>query len=289
MAHEQLATWKFSYLSPARDPKPGKPQLLPKTPAPPLHCASTIMMRKITTNALRTSIAALQSTETVIPAPHPFESPHATPVPEIPKRVFPKHGNGILLVIPTANKHKTRILTEVFEKQKPPGVSTISYITVPAESDVGEQPYGLEAGVQGARNRIDKALQGLVDSKGSVIREMGIGTVMAASIENFIQRPRAGDGCSSPVDYGVVMVYNATTGKAVVGVSRGVTVPILYFEHALELGYVGGNENYGRVAVGDVLAAHVAGLDRADWHSVVSGVSRYDLLREVFDSIVIPW
>lgn len=82
------------------------------------------------------------------------------------------------------NQRKIDILLEGFQAQKPPNI-TIS-ITVPSESEVGEQPYD-KAGLQGARDRIANALQNLGDSS-DIILEKVVSVVIATSIENYIQR-----------------------------------------------------------------------------------------------------
>jgi len=238
-------------------------------------------MVPFTEQGLMSSIASLKYTETIVPPPRkgpsipPFDSYH-----------FPRHGDAVLLVIPTANKQKTRILVEAFEKQKPPG-TTIRQISIPAESDVGEQPYN-ERGAQGAHNRISNALHALADTtpeQQAMFEEEGIGTVIVASIENYIQEA----GVPRPVDYGMVIVHNATTGRTVAAVTHGVTVPQAYLKHARSLGFEGDDESCGKVTVGQVLAANVPTLDKADWHVVVAGRSRYDLLSDAIDALQIPW
>ncbi|KAK4443853.1 hypothetical protein QBC34DRAFT_416239 [Podospora aff. communis PSN243] len=270
---------------------------LPESPRqrPPFQCYLTgfpetflainrrpkkIKMSKLATPSLTATIESLRNTERIIQKP---DTRATHPNPSFSHSDFPQHGNDILLVIPTANKDKTRILTEAFERQKPPG-ATVHVLVLPADSNVGEQPYD-EAGAEGARNRIQNALQSLNES---VLVEREIGTIMAASIENFIQRPSEGTDVK-PVDYGLVMVYNATTRRAVTAMSRGVTVPRAYYEFARSFGAERGHDGmYGRVTVGEVLEANVEGVDRADWHAVVAGVSRYELLEDAVEGISVP-
>ncbi|RYP93044.1 hypothetical protein DL770_000790 [Monosporascus sp. CRB-9-2] len=116
--------------------------------------------------------------------------------------------------------------------------------------------------------------------------EKKIGTAIAASIENYIQQPTEEE--TRPVDYGVVMVHNATTGQSVMPLSKDATAPRGYFDHAQLLGHEG-DESYGRVTVGQWLRATVPGLDKADWDAVVAGVSRYELLKETTKGLEIPW
>jgi non-canonical (house-cleaning) NTP pyrophosphatase len=157
-------------------------------------------------------------------------------------------------------------------------------VVVPFDSGVGEQPYN-EAGVLGAHTRICNALRHLDTPEfQETLVSKGIGTVIVASIENYIQL----DNVGRPTDYGVVVIHNATAGETVAGLSWGVTVPPAYVDRARRFGFEG-NPNYGRVAVGQVLAAHVPGLDKADWHSILAGRSRYDLLSDAIGRLTIPW
>lgn len=228
-------------------------------------------------DGLTNSIASLRETETIVP-------PHLDiKVPPFEPQQFPRHGEAVLLVIPTINESKGRFLRKAFEKQKPKGVVMHS-VVVPFDSGVGEQPYN-EAGVLGAHTRICNALRHLDTPEfQETLVSKGIGTVIVASIENYIQL----DNVGRPTDYGVVVIHNATAGETVAGLSWGVTVPPAYVDRARRFGFEG-NPNYGRVAVGQVLAAHVPGLDKADWHSVLAGRSRYDLLSDAIGRLTIPW
>lgn len=229
-------------------------------------------------NGLLTSVDNLRGTERIV-APNldidlpPFQSHN-----------LPGYGRDVLLVIPTANKSKCELLTSGFELKKPEGV-TLHSIAIPFESGVGEQPYN-EAGVIGAHTRISNALRHIdTPSFRDTLASKKIGTVIVASIENFIQL----DKVERPTDFGMVVIHNASIGQTTAGLSLGVTVPRAYVNRARRFGFDEGNSNYGRVTVGQVLAAYAPGLDKANWHSVAAGRSRYDLLGDVIDDIEIPW
>lgn len=228
-------------------------------------------------DGLTNSIANLRGTETIVP-------PHLdTKVPPFEPQQFPRHGEAVLLVIPTANESKGRLLRGAFENQKPKDVVMHS-ITVPFDSGVGEQPYN-EAGVLGAHTRISNALRHLhAPEHQETLVSKGIGTVIVASIESYIQL----DNVGRPTDYGLVVIHNATTGETAAGLSWGVTVPPAYVDRARRFGFEG-NPNHGRVTVGQILAAHMPGLDKADWQSVLAGRSRYDLLSDAINRLTIPW
>jgi hypothetical protein len=228
-------------------------------------------------DGLTNSIASLRGTETIVPPHLDIKVPPFEPQP------FPRHGEAVFLVIPTANKSKGRLLREAFENQKPKDVVMHS-IAVPFDSGVGEQPYN-EAGVLGAHTRVSNALRYLnAPEHQEALVSKGIGTVIVASIENYIQLGNVG----RPTDYGVVVIHNATAGETAAGLSWGVTVPPGYVDGARRFGFEG-NPNHGRVTVGKILAAHVPGLDEADWHSVLAGRSRYDLLSDTISRLTIPW
>jgi non-canonical (house-cleaning) NTP pyrophosphatase len=226
---------------------------------------------------LTNCIEDLRGTEFVVPPNLDVKVPLFEP------RQLPRHGEAILLVIPTANESKARLLREVCERQKPKDVAMHS-IAVPSNSGVGEQPYN-DAGVLGAHTRISNALRQLnaLEYQQTLVSK-SVGTVIVASVENFIQL----DHVSRPTDYGVVVIHNGSTGKTTAGLSWGVTVPPAYVERARRFGFEG-NANYGKVTVGQILAAHVPGLDKADFHSVLAGRSRYDLLTDAINLLTVPW
>lgn len=205
--------------------------------------------------------------------------------PEIPPfepQQLPVYGNAFLLVIPTANQYKIRICKKYIEDRVTDDVA-VHTVILPVESDVGEQPYNA-AGVVGAHNRISNAMHRLQDEEyKAILRSKGIGTVILMAIENYIQF----DGVQRPADYGVVVVHNASAQKSTGCFSCGVTVPPAFVDRARRFGYAG-NPNYGRVTVGQILAAHVPGLDKADWHKLLAGRSRYDILEDAIGKLSFP-
>jgi len=235
------------------------------------------LIRGFTMDDLTNSIASIRGTETIVP---PLMEPK---VPPFEAHQFPRHGNAILLVIPTANESKGRLIRKAFEGQKLMGVAVHSMI-VPFDSGVGEQPYN-EAGVLGAHSRISNVLRHLdAPEYQETFLSKGIGTLIVASIESFIQL----DNVDRPTDYGVVVIHNATVGKTAACLSWGATVPPAYVNRARRFGFEG-NPNHGRVTVGQILAAHVPGLDKANWQAVLAGRSRYDLLSDAISHLTIPW
>ena len=258
------------------------------------------------TATIPTDISTLQQPGT-LDAPDALTlcQPHLPPPRTLPDLTLPANHqpdpNTVLLLIPTNNAFKTKLLTTHLS---PPTTSTTTIpLTVPADSAVGEQPYD-SAGPQGAFNRVVNAVRLLgTDPLGkdgrAAVRERGVGTVVVGAVENFIVRPGAGacgGGYDVPVDYGVVvlcripLVYDGDSGvqgspgewEWKVGVSKGVRVPVDYWRAAEGgWGFEDEERRFGKKTVGEVLAENVEGLDKADWHRDLAGVSRYDLLEEV--------
>ena len=166
-------------------------------------------------------IPNLKNSEKVVP-------PHNDPIlPRFPPHRFPSYGNTVLLVIPTANESKRRLLEDSFIEQAPENV-VLRTVIVPVDSEVGEQPYN-DAGIIGAYNRINNALIRLDTAEyEKILREKNIGTVIVASIESYIQV----DDVDRPTDYGVVVVYNATTQQTAACSSWGVTIPLTFVDRA---------------------------------------------------------
>ncbi|KAF2002633.1 hypothetical protein P154DRAFT_130860 [Amniculicola lignicola CBS 123094] len=221
---------------------------------------------------------AFENTEMIVPS---FKDPV---LPPFPHHQYPSFGSNILLLTPTQNKFKTKLLRETFENQIPKG-QILHTLCIAFDSGVGEQPYN-EAGLQGAWNRISNALHYLDKPENqTILKEEKIGTVIVASIENYIQITDV----ERPTDYGVIVIHNTTTDKTVATLSQGVTVPIKYLDRARKLGFEDEEKNFGKVTVGVLFAEEVEGIDKANWHEVVAGKSRYDILTEAVSKIDIPW
>jgi hypothetical protein len=232
-----------------------------------------------TLQSLAKTIPDVQGTEDVTPPPVEGFS-----IPQFETHQYPIHGNAVLLVIPTANKMKVELLQSAV-RAKAPDSDDVHTITIPADSCVGEQPYN-RAGIIGAHNRISNALRALREPKNEeIFRSKQIGTVLVASIESYFETERVG----RPTDYGVVVIHNATTGGTTACLSQGTMVPPAYVDRARHFGFEGDDPRFGRVTVGRILAAHIPGLDKADWQVVLGGHSRYELLKDAVERLEIPW
>jgi hypothetical protein len=229
------------------------------------------------TNNPMGSVSDFEGTEEIVP---PCVDPR---LPPFRLHQYPSHGNVVLLAIPTENESKKGLLQEAFGDRAPNNV-IVHTVTFSVDSGVGNQPYN-EAGIIGAHGRISNALRRLDTAEyEETFRLQRIGTVILASIESYIQT----ENIDRPTDYGVVVIHNATTQQTTACTSRGVTVPPAYVNRARRFGFEG-DPNRGRVTVGQILAAHVPGLDKANWQAVLAGHSRYSLLKDAIRQMPIPW
>ncbi|KAH8719557.1 hypothetical protein GQ44DRAFT_712238 [Phaeosphaeriaceae sp. PMI808] len=218
--------------------------------------------------------------ESIVPAPTHLVFPPINSARALPSS---KYGDNIMVFIPTENKFKTETIQRMVRAHL--GSEQKSRLVVHSRlipSEVGEQPYD-ENGLRGAYNRIRNTLRFLEQNE-EMLKADRIGTVLIGAIENFIQR--SSDG-GSAVDYGIVVMYNATTKKMVGTISRGVTVPQRFLEQAQTEGYEDEERKSGKVTVGEVLA-EIFGVDKGNWHEIIVGVSRYTLLEEAIQSLEIP-
>ncbi|KAH6619315.1 hypothetical protein B0J18DRAFT_433788 [Chaetomium sp. MPI-SDFR-AT-0129] len=205
--------------------------------------------------------------------------------------------NNVLLVIPTSNKSKTDMLLKHMQATKPAHI-TLTHRQIPAESGVGEQPYD-DAGPRGAFTRVLNAIRTLQadPQHRKALLDGQVGTVIVGAIENFIQRPTGPGGLA--VDYGVVLICRvslsrtpgataAAEWKWSMGVSGGVSAPTEYWKEAEKFGFEDKAGKHGKVTVGELLHIN-AGLDKANWHLQLAGVSRYVLLRKTMEALKVPW
>ncbi|KAH7028038.1 uncharacterized protein B0I36DRAFT_146533 [Microdochium trichocladiopsis] len=190
----------------------------------------------------------------------------------------------VTVIIPTANKQKVATIKSYFSKHIP--ASTLVYFDiVPVQSDVSEQPYN-GAGSGGALNRIRNAVMHVAQSPElmELYHERNAQAIYVAAIESFIQTK----DIDRPADFGVVALCNVLQNSYTGCASRGVTIDPVFVEAARQYGFDMGNEDYGAVTVGTVLASRFPSIDKANWHEVVAGVSRYDLLTEAIESLSLP-
>ncbi|EAQ93091.1 predicted protein [Chaetomium globosum CBS 148.51] len=278
--------------SAAAAPKPTNPN--PDTkPTNPLYNPTLPTDRSLFRQPLRPAPDATALCAPYIPSPSTLPTLTTT-------TTRPPNPNNVLLLIPTANASKTALLTAHLAATRPPHITSLTHLQIPADSGVGEQPYD-GAGPRGAFNRVVGAVHALQrqaerGTYGEVLS--GVGTVVVGAVENFVRRERAAGegGVLVPVDYGVVVFCRVSLAPGEerarwewrVGVSKGVMVPREYWRAAEGFGFEDDERMHGKVTVGEVLAANL-GVDKADWFLSLMGVSRYDLLRDAMEEMEVPW
>ncbi|KAH6973338.1 hypothetical protein EDB80DRAFT_742968 [Ilyonectria destructans] len=230
---------------------------------------------------LQKSLDEIRRTQRVVP---PLQSCPIFPL--FPNRHFQKHGDNVLVVIPTDNQFKVETITQKFKKLVPSG--KLHTLKLKAESKVGNQPYN-EQGPIGGSNRLRSVLE-LLDTPEYRVRmeNWKIGTVITMSIENFVQFAVDGTTIKSATDYGAIIVHNASTGQTQSTYSKGVTIDVAYVEYARTLGFDDAEKLHGKVTCGKVMAVNVAGLKHDDWHLSVAGISRYTILEDAICDMEIP-
>lgn len=189
-------------------------------------------------------------------------------------------GDGILLIIATKNADKVKLLQDTISRKVPGKIVLVESVT--ADSAVGEQPYNEMGGI-GARNRTNSAISrsGVLKDEDK-LKKAKIGTVLVATVENYVRLK--GD---SAVDYGYVLIHNATTGLSDRSVSEGVPFPQKYVNIAQAAGFEDDAHLQGKVTVGSVMAERYAdeGMKKADPHEFLCGRSRYDILRDAIEGL----
>ncbi|KAK0748325.1 hypothetical protein B0T21DRAFT_406852 [Apiosordaria backusii] len=230
----------------------------------------------------------------------PLQLPQISPENLPPKLSFNLETDStekrVLLIIPTKNPSKTELLLAHFKENLPPNTELHHLAFAGASSGVGEQPYD-QSGIIGAHNRIDHivtCLPLIPDVVAEVVSHR-ITTIIVAAIESFIARPGyrppppGQEPSTEPIDYASIMFYNPVTRVVTTGVSTGASVPKEYYEEAQKYGFSDPYDDFmfahlrkektlskealvrhGRVMVGEILAANIEGLDKADWHKFLT-------------------
>ncbi|KAK2037742.1 hypothetical protein LZ31DRAFT_560193 [Colletotrichum somersetense] len=176
---------------------------------------------------------------------------------------------GIRLLIPTQNKKKTSLIKGIVARhlaEHAPNLP-LECEQVSAESGGGEQPFE-EEGPEGLKGRARNALN---------LARPSEKTTIIGAVENFIERPLAGQEADGAHDYGIIGFYNVSKKDWTWEVTLGVKVDQRYLEEAMSKGFDDEAKKKGKVTYGKVLANYFD-VDHADWHPHVCGSSRYELL-----------
>ncbi|KAL2017763.1 hypothetical protein VTK56DRAFT_1681 [Thermocarpiscus australiensis] len=232
-----------------------------------------------------------------------------------------EYANDVLFVAATNDDDEIKLLSDQAKFMKPRHVRLyLSHsddfpFRMPVPSGAAVQPYEL-AGALSAHKDIVTAVEVLFrrDNYRVYLRKLQVGTVIVGAVENFVVRPGRGENKGDkPIDYGMV-VFCKVPLTAVPGsedkhdhpkvkgskwvwhraVSRGVPFPVKFWKEAESYGFNdpppknGMPHIVGKVAIGARIREHT-GIDKTDWHRVVAGVSRYELLKEAIKKGGIPW
>ncbi|KAH7131465.1 hypothetical protein B0J13DRAFT_562649 [Dactylonectria estremocensis] len=230
---------------------------------------------------LQKTLEEVRNTQKIVPPPQ-----RRGQLRSFPARSFETYGDGVMVVTPTGNESKMDEVSRRFAKFVQP--SKLQFARMHVGSNVGEQPYD-EEGLTGGFNRLNGAFDLLETPMCQTqLKDSKIGTVIGMSIESFMQLEFEGEKIMRAVDYAAIIVHNATTGKSDFTISEGVPMNPAYVEIARSLGFEDAEKKHGKVTGGKVFAAHVPGVDHADWQAVVTGVTRYDTLRKAMDKMKNP-
>lgn len=169
----------------------------------------------------------------------------------------------IKVAVASASEVKTRAVRDAFESHFYD--SNVEVTSYQCHSGVPEQPVGIEAGIKGAKNRIDQLAKVDVD--------------YAVSIENTIEYTTEQE---SWYDIGVVMMKkNSRHANEVVTYSRKTPIPCEFLDKVKEGGIC--DEGYS-LTVGSVIKETypLRNIRSDDWHRELEfgGVSRKELIQE---------
>ena len=192
------------------------------------------------------------------------------------------------------------LVHKVVRKVVPIGREVISYgLSVQAEPGFldpeghwyGEQRYG-PRGWRAAKARGQSALERFLvtEEKRKILVDKRIGQVLVATTGSYIHQPRNPKTdrlVGEPVEYNVIIFYNAMTDRETVKVSRGVPVPISYFAKLKQLDTFAGR--IGTFTFEKILGRFVPAADEEGWQKAVSGISRHDLVKEAMKNMDIPY
>ncbi|KAF4965533.1 hypothetical protein FSARC_6683, partial [Fusarium sarcochroum] len=203
--------------------------------------------------------------------------------PDIELQSWTPHGHGCLVIIPTENEDKVKLLRAKLQQKKPSDIA-LHFLCIPTSDDGYSQPFD-EQGKTCAKKRIWKASNAFMRDHSSYLEDNRIGTVLFAVIESFFQLGNV----ERPVDAAVIAVYNAMTGQTEAGVSKGVTLHPAFVEEARSRGFVYGDQERCSTTVGEIVAERIESVKKADWHEPACGTSRYTIVGERIEAMNIPW
>ncbi|KAH6383050.1 hypothetical protein HBI60_259130 [Parastagonospora nodorum] len=225
---------------------------------------------------------------------------HTTPPDEcMPTVVLPPStfmlgslpGQYVLLLVPTANKEEKQWLQSLLQDH----VGEFKLVSYAYDVDTGvEQPYDDTATDCLTKRLLD--MVAVTESSIQMLEELDIGTVIIAAVENYI---RVSEHDESAVDFGVAVFYDAGTGALAQTTSRGVPLQPSFLREAQEQGLASVRRRADSVTYGEIVEKYFGKPARQrygpdfeiskDWHEVVCGSSRHDLLKDACRTTLQDW
>ncbi|KAH7061015.1 hypothetical protein BKA63DRAFT_497684 [Paraphoma chrysanthemicola] len=191
-------------------------------------------------------------------------------------------GQYVLLLVPTANREEQLWLQSLLQDH----VGEYTLVTYAYEVDTEIEQLYHDTVTEGLTNRL-MAMIVVTESSVQILEELGIGTVIIGVVENYIRTSKHNDAA---VDFGVAVFYDVGTGELVQTTTQGVPVQPSFLCEAQEQGLSSVRRRADSVTYGDIVQKYFGGPARQrygsdfdigkDWHRVVCGSSRYDLLRD---------
>ena len=162
-------------------------------------------------------------------------------MPEFGPYRFPKHGDAVLRVFPTDDERKSQFIKKWAAENMFRSPNTYTII-VPINPRPNHQQYK-NLGQDNAYYYISKALYSLIGN--NILEYLKIGTVIAMSMESFIQSDIA-----PSADVDTLVWYNMTIGKVRVLSIKPVALPAEYLDNVRSSGPVDDNPGHGKATVG---------------------------------------
>lgn len=217
--------------------------------------------------------------------------------------------NGKVLVVTTTQmRSKIRVIKEHFKhhlkqiRGKKYNSEDLTILNLDWKSNENQQPYN-HGGYTVALYKGSVCEKWIESEEGQkYIRDHQIQHIYWVTITNYIELhdPQT-DG---PVDYAMMLIKNVNNQKIVSGKSDGVTLDKRFVNEAMKYGYLPKHQyakkHYasdilwdkrkygGNVTAGKVMSVHIPGIQHHNWHQIMSGKSREEIMREGIQYLPIP-
>lgn len=179
-------------------------------------------------------------------------------------------GGKIIVIIASTSDIKVNATRQFFSSDPEFKNASIIYDPVKANSNIAEQPIGLQNGILGATNRINNVKQ-FQEKYGSSSKSI----IYYVSIENFFsEMPATGD----PTDHALVII-ESPDGKQNMYLSDGVQISRDIYEIVVNPGNFTADNTGTRSTIGEYLAFTYR-INSADWFAFVTN-KPYDRAEQI--------